>query len=183
MSLNHLDTQIENLRAEATKNYREAKATADGIRADKKLSPVGKSEQIKVYEQQLREKNQRLLSEEERLVAENKQRLSRTIAGTVGSDPTSVISFRDATERAERFKNDDEALEGMTRALKTRDGELAKAILNVSLDKGWRRAVDPYLAENPSTAEAITDYRDLVAWDDSMEALISRSVYMVGATL
>lgn len=161
MSLKYLDEQIEAVRARATAGQVGAQRERREIEQNPNLSAEGKQTEISQVNEYVKSSMAALRAEEGKLADDKRAELERTVLGTVGTDPSSVISYRDAQDRAEKITDSAEAERLMGRALSSGDNTLAIAIAHIALEKRYSKAYKLFAASNPSIAEAADDLAEL----------------------
>ena len=87
--------------------------------------------------------------------ADERRRLERTLFGVDGKDPTALIVHRDAADRAEATKDPAQASALLTRATRSGDKVLGRAVLRVALDRGWSQAAEEWIKQNPAWANDV----------------------------
>lgn len=177
MSLDALDSQIENNRAQATALIETANRNLDAVKNDPRLTEDARYQDVNQIRTDLRGKLAALQEKEDTIVADKLRSLERTVLGTVGSDPTEVISYRDATERASAVDDLRTGEEMMRRALLSGDTGLAKALLNRAVERGWQTVAEAYSAENPAIGTALDDLMRLKRWKDDPQTMTGRWIY------
>ena len=181
MSLDYLDQQLEAVRAKAATVQGNLTTTKRAINSDPSLSQVGKDEAVR----SLMESSQSLITslrkEEDKLAADKLASLERTISGSVGSDSASIISYRDAQDRADRLEKHDDAVRLMERALSSGDKTLASAVAQAAIPKGWDDVYQPWASQNPGVAEAVNDLAQLNRYFNDMRMVMNRAMaYSLG---
>jgi len=154
MSLKYLDEQIEAVRVRATAGQVGAQRERREIEQNPNLSAEGKKLEIAEVNDYLKSSMAALRAEEGKLADDKRAELERTVLGTVDTDPSSVISYRDAQDRAEKITDSAEAERLMSRALSSGDKTLAIAIAHTALEKRYSTAYKLFAASNPAIAEA-----------------------------
>jgi protein required for attachment to host cells len=161
MSLDSLDQKIEAVRAQAARIQTNITVETAAIEKDQNLSPAGRQEAVNTLKNRSKESMTALRAEETRIATEWRDSLRRSVMGTVGSDSASIISYRDAQDRASRLESSDDAAKVMDRALTSGDTTLARAVAEVALSNGYRDVYASYANANPSTANQAKDLADL----------------------
>jgi hypothetical protein len=134
----------------------EYEARADAVRADERLSPVGKNESIAQLREQTEAKLKELREDRERETSERRGRLrSKLLDRSVseGNDPALTVSYRDAAERVARLEDAGDvksAVSLMRSALRNQDTPLERALLRVAIEQGWPEVVDTFTATRAS---------------------------------
>lgn len=161
MSLDSLDQKIEAVRARATSIQNNIVVETAAIQKDPNLSPAGQQEAVNAVKNRAKDSMAALRTEETRLATEWRDSLRRSVMGTVGTDSASIISYRDAQDRAARLEHSEEAGRVMDRALTSGDTTLARAVAEVALSNGYRDVYAAYANANPSIASQAKDLADL----------------------
>ena len=138
----------------AVKEDYELKAAV--IKADTKLSPVGKNEELADLRQRTEAKLAELQAQQQRDYTAKRERLTSKLLdrnALEGSDSAATLSWRDAAERvaALEAKGDAKsALSLMRSALRTRDTPLEKSLLRAAVENRWSDVVNTYTAARPN---------------------------------
>lgn len=162
MSLAQLESQIEDLRAQAANLHKRSARTQDTIAKDPTLSEVGRQAKLDAERDRVRNQTRDLRKKETELINTKKETLQKRLFGlssVASTDPGQVLLYRDAQDRAARLTQSDEAAQAFTAAVRSDDKILAAAIVSRALDAGWRSIVNEYAAQNPTAGE---DLKDLV---------------------
>lgn len=182
MSLDYIDGQIESLREKAHTANNHLRSHRDAVMADRLLSDDGKKESLNAARTQASETIEKLQQEENALVAAKLESLERTVIGTAGSDPSSVINYRDAQDRAERITEEPDAARVMTRAIRSGDKSLAAAVAQTALANGWSDVYQAFADANPTIAEAANDLATLTQFANDVRFGLERAmIYAVNA--
>lgn len=176
MSLDYLDKQLDEIRAKATAAQDGFSRRKNQARNDANLSAAGRQHAVDEITEQARTTLGALRQEEERLVAQKRESLERTVMGSVGTDPASVINYRDAQDRADKLEDREDAARVMTRALRSGDKGLASAVAQVALAKGYRDVYDQFAQANPTTAEAAQDLALLDNFTNNLDHKMRRAL-------
>jgi hypothetical protein len=176
MSLTYLDEKLEAVRARANDVQGNLNAARRAINSDSSLSQIGKDEALRAATENARNTMAALRQEEDTLAGDKRSSLQRTVAGTVGTDSASIISYRDAQDRADKLESRDEANRLMSRALTSGDKSLASAIAQAAITKGWNDVYEPYAALNPTIAEAVKDLANLNHYFDDFRMSMNRAM-------
>jgi hypothetical protein len=181
MSLDYLDQQLEAVRAKAATVQRNLSSTKREMNNDPSLSQVGKDEAVKALTESSRNLMNSLRQEEDKLAVDKRASLERTVSGSVGIDSASIISYRDAQDRADRLEGHHEAARLMDRALNSGDKSLASAVAQAAISKGWTDVYEPWAAQNPTVAEAANDLAQLNRYFNDMVMVMNRAMaYSLG---
>ncbi len=145
---------------------------AAGIRARPELSTEGRNMLLARNYVQARDKMQGLVQSASSDDAAETAKAGRTAFGTAGipGDPATVaVSYRDAQDRAAGLTSSGNALALLSRAERSGDEPLARAVaghahdmsMGDHLDPGWGDVVDTFTASRPSAAAAVSTLRRL----------------------
>lgn len=182
MSLDNIDKQIEAVRAKAHSVNDTLRANKQSFIADRSRSDEGKQEAIATANNQARQKLQELQQEEDAIVKKHMESLERIVIGSVGTDPSSVINYRDAQDRAERLTDPNDAARVMTRALRSGDKSLATAVAQVALANRWNDVYQGFAEANPNIAESASDLVTLTRFATDVSFSLQRAMtYAVNA--
>lgn len=157
MALDILSARIDSDRTQAATLNASFNATVERIRANPTLSPEGKRRQIASAYLDTTAAIQKLQADEKANIEAKRVELNRNVFGTQDTDPSSIIAFRDAQDRADRLTTADEAQRLLDRSMLNGDDTLASAILERALGEAWRNVVDEYTAKNPDRASQLAD--------------------------
>jgi hypothetical protein len=175
MSLAQLESQIDDLRAQAASIQKRSARTSDSLANDKTLSDIGRRTKLDTERDRMRDQLRELRKKETELIAAKRQSLERRLFGlssVTSSDPGQVLLYRDSQDRAARLTHSDEAALVLAAALRSDDKTLAAAVLGRALDAGWTSIINEYLKENPSAGEDLNDLAKLQRYQ-SFEATIA----------
>jgi hypothetical protein len=165
MSLDQLESQIDELRAQAARLYSKGYSASNLLDTDPDLSDVGKQKARETQNEQASAKIRDLRKREKELIAAKKQSIEKRLFGLSSSDPSQIIAFRDAGDRAAKLTTLDEAREAYSRATLSGDSTLAAAILARALEARWNSIVAEYVNQNPSAREDLADLAKLEEYD------------------
>ncbi|MEE2853505.1 MAG: hypothetical protein VX424_12750 [Actinomycetota bacterium] len=168
MSLAQLESQIDDLRAQAERIQSRWARTTDLLDADNTLSDIGKRAKLDSEHRQVSAKLRDLRKRETELITAKKQSLERSLFGlsvVTSSDPGQIIAYRDAQDRAARLTNADDAREVFAAAMRSDDKTLAAAVLARALADGWSSIIAEYIKENPSAKEQLDDLAKIQDYD------------------
>lgn len=180
MSLAQLESQIEDLRAQAANLHKRSGRTQDNIANDTTLSESGRQAKLDAERDRVRDQSRELRKKETELINAKKETLQKRLFGlpsVTSTDPGQVLLYRDAQDRAARLTQGDEATQVFTAALRSDDKILAAAIVSRALEAGWRSIVNEYAAHNPTAGEDLKDLAKLAQYR-SFEATLA---YAYGA--
>lgn len=175
MSLANLESQIDDLRAQAASIQKRSARTSDILANDPTLSEVGRQAKRDAERDRMRDQLRDLRKKETELIDAKKQTLEKRLFGlsaVASSDPGQVLLYRDSQDRAARLTQSDEAAQVFAAALRSDDKILAAAVLGRALDTGWKSIIDEYVKHNPSAGEDLKDLAKLQRYR-SFEATIA----------
>jgi hypothetical protein len=145
MSLAQLESQIENLRAQAKRIQKQSARTTDSFAEDATLSDVGRQAKRDAERDRVRDQLRELRRKETELIDAKKQAIEKRLFGlpsVTSSDPGRILLYRDSQDRAARLTRSDEAAQVFAAALRSDDKTLAAAILGRALDAGWTSIIN-----------------------------------------
>ncbi|WP_137145088.1 hypothetical protein [Mycolicibacterium sp. CR10] len=163
MSLAQLESQIEDLRAQAERIQSRWARTRASITNDNTLTDVGKQGKLDTEREQVSAKLSDLRGQESKLIAAKKQSLEKALfgLGPVDScDTSKILSYRDAQDRAGRLELAADAKELLASAMRSEDRILATAVLAKAVASDWRSVTDEYVQQHPRSGN---DLKDLAA--------------------
>ncbi|MFS4506917.1 hypothetical protein ACMA46_11825 [Clavibacter sp. Sh2141] len=157
-------------------------AAEQAIRADTRLTPEARNEDIRRLHAQTQAELDALRAkgDTQKDARIRELRLDLTSRSVLeGVDPSLTISYRDAFERAARLQDEPEAVALMAQASDSRDIPLERAILSRAYDQRWSEAINTYTAAHPvflDRAEELWSLTNPVAfstfvqstWDDGL---------------
>ncbi|MGN7782781.1 hypothetical protein ACTJJE_25145 [Mycolicibacterium sp. 22603] len=171
MSLTHLDSQIEGLRAQAAGIIKRANRTRYEVNSDRTLSDVGKQEKLEEERAHLKTKLGDLKARERELIINKRESLERQLFGLTSGDPSQIIAYRDAQDRATKLADGQAAAELLASATRSGDRTLAAAIAARALREAgpaaltgsydWRNIVNTYAENHPSDGDKLKDLLNL----------------------
>lgn len=164
MSLSRLESQIEDLRAQAASIHKRSTRTQADITKDATLSEVGRQAKLDAERDRVREQSRELRKKETELINAKKESLQKRLFGltsVTSTDPGQVLLYRDAQDRAASLTRGDEAAQAFAAALRSDDKILAAAIVARALDNGWNNILNEYAAQNPTAGEDLKDLAKL----------------------
>lgn len=160
MSLTQLESQIEDLRAQAERIQTRWARTRETITNDKTLTEIGKQQKLDAEREQVSTKLRGLREQESALVTAKKQSLEKALFGLSAVDSTytdRIMSYRDAQDRAARLESHNAAQELLTSAIRSEDKILAAAVLAKAIAHEWPSVTAQYLKHNPRAADDLDD--------------------------
>jgi hypothetical protein len=175
MSLAQLESQIDDLRAQAERIQSRLARTSDQLNSDGNLSDVGRQAKLDAERDRVSAQLRDLRQRERELVEVKKQSLERRLFGlssVASSDPNQIIAYRDAQDRAARITDGGTAQEVFMAAMRSEDKTLAAAVLAKALDNGWDSIVAEYVKQNPAAREDLAEFAKIQQYN-SFEAGLS----------
>ncbi|SMG34914.1 hypothetical protein [Agreia pratensis] len=161
MALTNLTNAVTGYRAKAEELQNRLTSQTRAIENDGNLTDSGKREQIANQKESIKSSLAALKAQEMQYVRDTKDRLTRELFGSTTSDPSHVIAFRDAQDRADRLADPEEAIALLNRAEVSGDKSLSSAVLLKAVTSGWRSVTRAYSAEYPDTAEKLSDLQQV----------------------
>ncbi|GLP83568.1 hypothetical protein [Mycobacterium antarcticum] len=156
MSLEAMESEIEDLRAQAAELNDNYARTQSEISADPHLTDAGKAEALAPFHEQLTTSVAALRHREKAVISAKREALERNLYGTSGY-ATEISGFREAQSIAARLTDDNEAHALYTNALRSDDKVLARAVFQQAEAKGWGKVTREHVSRNPATAAALKD--------------------------
>jgi hypothetical protein len=170
MALDDLSRQIDAGRAKAAALNMTFVQTSEDIRSNRGLSPAAIRQRIAKAYVETRSSIEAVRGAEAKLISEKALSLQRQLFGTYETDPSSIIAFRDAQDRAERLESPQAAKAVLHRALMTDDRTLASAILSRAVNDRWHVVVDQYNSAHPEQVEKLSDLQSIIQLQSSPQA-------------
>ena len=161
------------------------------VRSRKDLSGEGRRRQIAKAKDEADKAMRKLRVENEAARQQREETLLRRLFGnTAARDATSVVSFRDAQDRAERLVKPDEAAELLARARRSGDNLLARAVGMRALDQArsalpgasveWATVLDRWAQdEPPAVDEALTELGAIHQANSSPNRAMESTTYTI----
>ncbi|RIX26475.1 hypothetical protein [Amnibacterium setariae] len=150
------DHGLDKLRDEAATVQRNLGAAKRAIEADPNLSDQGRREQIATLRDSAQTRLDQLKAAEVKAIKDKTTSLERSVFGyTSTTDPSEIISRRDADDRADRLQDSKEAEALLERAERAGDKHLAQAIIRVAAVRGYQGVVRAYESEHPATGSKL----------------------------
>lgn len=168
MSLAQLESQINDLRAQAERIQNRWARTSDVLTNDSSLSDTGKRAKLDSEREQVQAKLRDLRKRESELIADKRQSLERRLFGLSSvtcTDPNQIIAYRDAQDRAARLNDGNTAQEVFAAAMRSDDKTLAAAVLARALSNGWSSIIAEYVKQHPAAREDLDDLAKLQQYD------------------
>jgi hypothetical protein len=142
------------------------------IEGRRDLSGEGKKRQLSKVAHEASESLRKLQRQANEATEQRRARIMRELFGNPASnDSTSVVSYRDALDRAERVKSADEAARLLERARTIGDAALARAVAAKALDRAiadptgagerWAAIANTWGAEDPERDALLTELGQL----------------------
>jgi hypothetical protein len=161
MTIDHITTEVESLRAEAQREHAFYTRTVNDIDNDPTLSPAGRDAQKQDFREATRARLADIRRKEEAILErEISNALSRIEAPTRPGN-TDIIAYRDAQDRADRIDDPDEANRLLERSLRQGDDSLAHAIFRAAVDRGYQTVITTFTTAKPALATAVADLQTL----------------------
>ena len=144
-------------RARLDKMQTDFSRTLAAIRADKRYSAEGKQAAIAKLYRETNVKLRAVADAASKAESERIETLRKRLFGAPGTDPTSIISYRDALDRAERATKPQELEALLDRAVRSGDTALQRACLDVVFHKAqadplgrsqWAASLDRFRGVN-----------------------------------
>ncbi|MDJ1113794.1 hypothetical protein [Microbacterium dauci] len=178
MALTQLNTTITTLRDAAAKARANQTAMLGEIRSNQSLSSTGKSREIAKVYRTTRDTIRDLDRREQAALEKTRSDLERKIFGQYAKDPTSLIAYRDAQDRASRLGRDDKhhAEELLRSAHRSGDDVLAAAIVGRALTFGWEKLIEAHSDRHPTAGTDLKDLSDLVHFQSNVAEDMQRGL-------
>lgn len=173
MALDALNTELNALRDSAARLQNDFVNQLRALNENDQLSMEGKHAELARIEPEYSAKLSELDKREDAILERTRISLRQRITGT--PDPTDVIAFRDAHDRAGKIESSEAARTAMARAIDVGDEALAKAILDQAIAKGWDTTVQKYTSAHPEMNTTITDLYALYRWTDNIQNEFERA--------
>lgn len=139
-------------------------SSLDMIRADESRTPEWRKAQIARVHRQVAAEATRLVQERDRGLGQKRRELEHRLfgPGTTSGDPASLaISRRDAGDRAASLKTEAEAAELLSRAERSNDEPLTRAILERAYEMDWVDVANQFLEVRPYLSIPLHDLWDV----------------------
>lgn len=150
------DQGLDKLRAEAAAVQRRVQDARRAIESDPTLSDQGRSEAMTEIRDSAQARLDQLKAAEVKAIKDKTTSLERSVFGYASkTDPSEIISRRDADDRADRITEAKEAEALLERAERSGDTHLAQAIVRIAAVKGYDKVVQAYEREHPSTGSKL----------------------------
>lgn len=168
-------SKVIELREKAATIKRNMDEEARAARANGNLSRSGQDQAIDDVYNTAAHEIAALRAEETRHIHARLTTISRKLSGQITNDPASIIPFRDAQDRAEQITEEAEAERIITRAIRSDDHVLAKAIAMRALDETWMDTYDQFKTAYPQYDQAVQDYVDMRHVQDGLAHKLAAS--------
>lgn len=132
------------------------------IMEDSRRSDVAKKDDLRALQQETKAKLDALKESQESFIKGLRDKVEKEFRGSQPADAASVVSRRDAADRARKLSDKREALEVLQDAIAGNDADLAHAVGIKGRNNGWVDVGEAYSKAFPDTAgsaEAL-DYID-----------------------
>lgn len=139
----------------------DAEKKFDQIRADATLSRLGRQRAMAPILLDVRRQIEHIAWQSKVYREQRVQELQRSAFGVAGKDPMSVLSHRDAVDRATAIADPGHALKLLERALADGDTDMARAIARNATEMGWPVVLDTYTTAVPEAGQAIAELSSL----------------------
>ena len=134
--------------------YRQA---LDSIRGDASLSELGRQQLMARAWRNTKDELARLSQVDFDTQVARFNELERQVFGASTVSGADAVSFRDATDRADKLENPDAALRALGNAELSGDAILAKAIVMRAWLAGWNPVVDQYAVNHPTVTDKLVE--------------------------
>lgn len=124
------------------------------IKDDPRRSDAAKKDDLAALSKDTRAKLDSIKADQESYVKGLRSQLEKEFRGNRSSDPASVVSRRDAADRARKIIDQKEAVDILNDAIANGDADMAHAIGNRGRNNGWGGVVETWRAAYPDTAGA-----------------------------
>jgi hypothetical protein len=170
MSLEDLQAEVQSYRDQAGELSEEFTRVRAQIESDPSLTTTGKRDHLEPLHAEVVEKISALRAREKAAVKTEKERLERRVfglSGSASSNPTNIVSFRDAQSRARQLEDRDDAEEVYQSALRSGDNILATAVLERALVRGWTSIKEDFLERNAAARGDLDDLAALAKYSEN----------------
>jgi vacuolar-type H+-ATPase subunit H len=130
------------------------KAARQQIQADPRTSELAKRELLEALAKDTRSKLDAVRADQDSYVSGLRSKIEGELRGNQPSDANSVLLRRDASDRARRVQDKDEAMAVLQDAIANGDAEMAHAIGARARNSVWGDVAEAYSAAHPETAES-----------------------------
>lgn len=184
MALDKLNDTINGLRDAGTAAIDNHRRRMESIRTDRSLSAEGRAAQLARNLVETKKILTELQKKETDALTTHRSELERKIFGQYSKDPSSLIAYRDAQDRASRLNREDrdKALDMLRTAHISGDDTLAAALVGRAMQIGWPEIVDQYRANNPAGGGTLTDLNNIIHFqEDEKSQWQAEAAYYVSA--
>ncbi|MCZ4301342.1 hypothetical protein [Microbacterium oxydans] len=129
-------------------------AARKAIQDDPMTSDLAKRGKLDALKAETRSKLDALRSEQDAYVKNLRDQVEKEFRGSRPTDANSVLLRRDASDRARRIIEQQDALDVLRDAIANDDADLAHAVGNRARHTGMTRVVEEYTAAYPDTADS-----------------------------
>ena len=173
---------IESNRQKMAGIMREFSAQVEAIRKDPMRSDYAKKMEIANAYNQTKDRAQKFRENEKNIIASAIDLKERNLFGYGSS--TDIILRRDADDRANALKHEDEAISAYQRAVQTSDVTMQRAIALKAHETGWSQVLKKHFEERPTEASSLNELVKLRAVrDDTGNQILSSTHYTVIAPM
>jgi hypothetical protein len=168
MSLRDLSEKITDLRDKAASELAGSRQVMNSIRANSGLSTSGKAAELAKNYLAASKTTRELERQERELLTSKRSELERRLFGQFSNDPSAIIAYRDAQDRASRLAIDDadKAAALLRTAELSGDVTLSAAIVGRAMECGWEPILQAYAANHPAQAAELNDLADIVHFQE-----------------
>ncbi|MAS06195.1 MAG: hypothetical protein CL534_16145 [Ahrensia sp.] len=154
-------------------------ALAD-VRGDASLSELGRTQMIARAWTNTRAEIARLEQLDFDTNVKRYNDIERQVFGTAATSGADAVSFRDATDRADKLDTAEAAMKALGNAELSGDTILAKAVVMRAWQADWGQVVDQYAVTHPTVTDKLAE---LGALRQTLDGRVSRLGGKVGASL
>lgn len=155
-------------------------AALTDVRGDATLSELGKTQMIARAWTNTRAEIARLEQLDFDTTVKRYNDLERQVFGTSATSGADAVSFRDASDRADKLDNADTAMRALGNAELSGDNVLAKAVILRAWQANWTAVVDRYAVNHPTVTDKLAE---LAGLRKTLDSRASRLGGKVGASL
>lgn len=149
-----LPSALSSFKARANEVRDAHKVARQAIKDDPMKSDLAKREALAALDKQTRASLDGIKGEQGSYVKNLRDKIEREFRGSQASDAASVVSRRDAADRARRITDKREAMAVLTDAIANSDADLAHAIGTRARNSVWLDVAETYQAAHPDTADS-----------------------------
>lgn len=147
--------------------------TCSAIRNDPRLTELSKQQDMAAAWLECKAALAEIRAAETDAIAARRSKLEGQLFGVGSASPMAAADYRDAQDRAERCKDQRDALRLLDRTTITHDETLAKAIASYAVEQNWSEVLNAYAATRPAAQEALAELR-------AIDTLTSDSTQQIG---